>query len=78
VKGVIFINNLFNNREILGVYGYTGKPDDDGYLSSAFGQQFVPQQIDPKSFNDLYRIYANDPNRLNYARTINFSLEFNF
>jgi hypothetical protein len=78
VKGVVMINNLFNTREILGVYGYTGKPDDNGYLSSAFGQQFVPQQIDPQSYTDLYKIYMNDPNRYNYARTINLSLEFNF
>ncbi|MES2704290.1 MAG: carboxypeptidase regulatory-like domain-containing protein [Bacteroidota bacterium] len=78
IRAVVMVNNLFNTREILGVYGYTGRPDDNGYLASALGQTFVPQQISPQSYTDLYRIYANNPDNLNFARTINFSLEFNF
>ena len=78
LKAIISVNNLLNTREVLGVYGYTGKANDDGYLSSPFGQQYVPQQINPASFTTLYKIYMNDPGRYNYARTINFALEFNF
>ena len=78
IKAYIFVQNLFNIQDITGVYGYTGKPGDDGYLASAFGQTYVPQQINPKSFAALYSIYANDPSHYNYARTINFGLEFNF
>jgi hypothetical protein len=85
IKAILMVNNLFNTREILGVYGYTGRPDDNGYLTSALGQRFVPQQVNPQSFTDLYSVYLLGPNRingsaayLNYARTINFSLEFNF
>ncbi len=50
LKGIIQVNNLLNTKDILGVYGYTGKPDDNGYLSSAYGAQFVPQQINPASY----------------------------
>lgn len=78
IKAIVMVNNLFNTREILSVYGYTGRPDDNGYLTSALGQTYVPQQINPQSYTDLYTIYMRDPARLNYARTINFSLEFNF
>ncbi len=78
VKAIVMINNLFNTREIMGVHGFTGRTDDNGYLVSSFGQQFVPQQINPQSYIDLYKIYQNNPGFLNYARTVNFSLEFNF
>ncbi len=78
VKAIIQINNLLQTRDVLSVYGYTGRSDDDGYLASAYGQQYVPQQINPQSYSDLLRIYQNDPTKLNYARTISFALDFNF
>lgn len=78
LKAILMINNLLNTREVLGVHGYTGRTDDNGYLVSPFGQQFVPQQVDPRSYTDLYTIFMNNPGFLNYARTVGFSLEFNF
>ncbi len=78
IKAYVFIQNVFNIQDITGVYGYTGKPGDDGYLASSFGQQYVPQQVNPQSYAALYSLYANDPSHYNYARTINFGLEFNF
>ncbi len=78
LKGILQVNNLLNTRDILGVYPYSGKPDDDGYLSSPFGQQAIPQQINPQSYVDLYRILNNAPGNYNYARTISLALEFNF
>jgi len=78
LKGILQINNVLQTRDILGVYGYTGRPDDNGYLASPFGQQYVPQQINPQSYTDLYKIAINNPGLLNYARTISLALEFNF
>lgn len=78
IKAILIVNNLLNTREVLGVHGFTGRPDDNGYLTSTFGKTFVPQQINPQSFTDLYRIYMNDPAHYNFARTINFALEFTF
>ena len=78
IKGILQVNNLLQTRDILGVYGFTGKPDDNGYLASSYGQQFVPQQTDPQSFTDLYKISINSPGRINFARTISLALEFNF
>ena len=78
LKAIIQVNNLLNTRDILGVYGYTGKPGDNGYLTSAYGQQFVPQQVNPASYSTLYTIAYNNPYNLNYARTISFALQFDF
>jgi hypothetical protein len=78
LKAIVMVNNLFNTREILGVHGFTGRTDDNGYLVSTFGQQFVPQQVNPQSYIDLYNIYQNAPGFLNFARTASFALEFNF
>ena len=78
LKAILTVNNLLNTRDVLGVYGYTGKPNDNGYLSSSYGQQYVPQQISPASYATLYSIYINNPGYYNYARTVNFALQFNF
>ena len=78
LRAYVFFQNLLNIQDITGVYGYTGKPNDDGYIASSFGQQYVPQQVSPKSFIALYNLYVNDPGHYNYARTVNFGLEFNF
>ena len=32
------VSNLLDTRNIIGVYRVTGSPEDDGYLSSQFGQ----------------------------------------
>jgi Carboxypeptidase regulatory-like domain/TonB-dependent Receptor Plug Domain len=78
LKAILQVNNLLNTRDILSVYGYTGKPNDNGYLASPYGQQFVPQQVNPSSYTTLYTISENSPYNYNYARTISFALEFNF
>lgn len=74
----MYVQNLLNTREILGVYGYTGRPDDDGFLTSSYGAQTIPQQINPQSYVDMYKISHNNPGFYNYARTINFGVEYNF
>ena len=61
-----WVENLLNNRIIQGVYGYTGLPDDDGYLNSPQGQQYIAEQINQQSFIDLYSVKMN--NQRNYAR----------
>lgn len=77
LSAFIYVQNLLNTREVLGVYGYTGRPDDNGFLTSSFGKVAIPQQINPQSYVDLYNVNLNG-NNLNYARTINFGLEYNF
>ena len=78
LKAIFTVNNLLNTRDVLGVYGYTGKPDDNGVLTSPYGRQTVPQQVSPQAYSDMYSILYNDPAHLNYARTMSLAVEFNF
>ncbi|MBI1307142.1 MAG: hypothetical protein GC181_11120 [Bacteroidetes bacterium] len=61
----LWIQNLLNNRIIQSVYGYTGLPNDDGYLNSPAGQTYIQEQVNQQSFIDLYSIKMND--QTNYA-----------
>ncbi len=71
--------NLFNTRNILGVYNYTGNPDDDGYLASAQGQLYVNNNPSTAaSFTDQYNIYINNPNNYGKPRTIRIGVLLDF
>jgi outer membrane receptor protein involved in Fe transport len=70
--------NLFNTRNVLGVYRYTGLPDDDGYLASDIGQQDISFQISPESYVDLYTVAMMNPGSFSRPRTIRLGMNFNF
>ena len=70
------IQNLFNFKNILYVYDYTGNPDDDGFLSSAEYQQVINSQIYVPSYINYYTMTVQDP--YNYSRPIRASLGLQF
>jgi hypothetical protein len=70
--------NLLNTQNIVGVYAYSGLPNDDGYLNSAIAQQNIPGQIDPRSFVDLYNLKVNSPFNYSTARRMRLGIMFNF
>ncbi len=72
------ILNLLNTKNIVGVYPYTGNPDDDGYLSAPEWQRQINSQIDPQAFRDLYGVRVNFPGNYSQPRFIRFGLMFNF
>lgn len=76
----VLVNNLLNTRDILEVDRYTGRPDDDGYLSHPQGQQNANIQFNPQSYVDLYsaNLIGIGGGRLNLPRRINVGLNFNF
>lgn len=74
----MMIENLFNADNIVSVYRYTGNADDDGYLSSAEGQQYVSQQINPASFYDQYTVKVNNPDNYVRPRLIKLGMQVNF
>lgn len=55
------IENLFNFQNVFNVYSYTGKPDDDGFLSSPEYQHFIDNQLNPDSYRLLYQLQLYDP-----------------
>ena len=70
------IQNLFNFKNIISVYDYTGNPDDDGYLSAAAYQQQINSQIYVPSYVNYYEMRVQNP--YNYSRPFRASLGIQF
>lgn len=80
VNVYVLVNNLLNTRDILFVDRYTGRPDDDGYLSHPQGIQTTNNQYNRQSFVDLYsaNLIGLGGARVNLPRRINLGLNLNF
>ncbi len=70
--------NLLNTKNIIGVYTYSGLPDNNGFLQSGIGQQTIATQFSPASFVDLYTIKANSPFNFSLPRRLRLGIIFNF
>jgi outer membrane receptor protein involved in Fe transport len=73
-----YAKNLLNYRDIVNVYGYTGRPDDDGFLASPQGQTVISAQVDPASFTSYYNLAMLSPYNYGAPRTILVGLRLNF
>ena len=75
----ITVNNLFDLRNIVGVFSVTGNPDDNGYLTDPETQSVINQQLDPSAYRDLYSIYLSNAT-WNYSqpRMIKLGLTYQF
>lgn len=80
VNVYVLINNLLNTRDVLDVDGFTGRPDDDGYLSHPQGIQTANNQYNRQSYIDLYsaNLIGIGGERINLPRRINLGLNLNF
>ncbi len=70
----LLAQNLLDTRNIIRNYPYTGNADDDGYLSSPIGQQDLGNQINPRSYEDLYMAYIGQGFDPSGALLSNYSL----
>ena len=70
------IQNLFNFKNVISVYDYTGNADDDGYLSAAAYQQQINSQIYVPSYVNYYEMRVQNP--YNYSRPFRASLGIQF
>ena len=79
IKADITVNNLFNIRNVLGVFAVTGNPEDNGYLTDPEMQQVINAQLDPQAYRDIYTIVQKN-GTWNYSspRTIRVSVSYNF
>ncbi len=76
-----YIQNIFNFKNVLGVYGYTGSTDDDGFLSSPLGIQTINTKAAglQESYVDMYNwLLYNQPGFFNTPRRITLGLSYNF
>ncbi|HPL04230.1 MAG TPA: carboxypeptidase regulatory-like domain-containing protein [Bacteroidales bacterium] len=72
------ISNLLNTKNVLGVYSYTGNPDDDGFLNYADYQTSINTQNDVEAFRNYYSMYINSPYNYSTPRTIRLGVQFGF
>ena len=79
ITAAVTVNNLFDIRNIVGVFAVTGNPEDNGYLTDPESQRVINSYIDPQAFRDIYTITLRN-GTWNYSspRTIKLSLSYNF
>lgn len=73
------INNLFDIRNIRGVFPVTGNPEDNGYLTDPETQQIINAYLDPQAFRDIYSIVLrNGTWQYSSPRTFRLTLTYQF
>lgn len=72
------VNNILDTENILSVYGFTGNPDDDGYLNSSVGQTVAKEQINQDTYELLYGYKVDSPYNLSRPRTVRLGLTLGF
>lgn len=72
------ITNIFNIKNILYVYDYTGNPDDDGFLSAAEYQAYIQSQTDVNSYTNYYNMFMRDPSNYSRPTQVSLGLQFGF
>jgi len=78
LNAFLYVQNVLNVRDVLTVYGYTGRPDDNGYMTSAQGMVLANTQTSPQAYKDIYSININNPTNYNLPRRMTIGLSFNF
>jgi len=72
--------NLLDTKNVINVYAATGVPDDDGYIASAAGQDYVNSlpvsQQDP--YVDMYAMKVVNPNNYSLPRRMRLGLQIDF
>ena len=72
------ILNVFNTKNVIELYRYTGDPDDDGYLSDPGSQAGIDNYQDPQSFKDLYTSKIANPAHYSIPRRIRIGITLDF
>jgi hypothetical protein len=54
------ITNVLNTKNITGVFGVTGDPDDNGYLTDPETQTVIEGQLNEASYRNYYSMYLNN------------------
>jgi hypothetical protein len=72
------VSNLLNAKNVIGVYEYTGNPDDDGFLNFADYQTAIGTQNDEEAYRNYYAMYINSPYNYSLPRTIRLGVQFTF
>lgn len=72
------VDNLFDRRNVVNVYTYTGRADNDGRI---YDQTVDPDGDGPltvEDVNNYYRLLSEDPQNYSAPRQVRVGFEFNF
>lgn len=72
------VMNIFNFKNVIYVYEYTGNPDDDGYLTASEYQQQINSQVSVASYTDYYRMLIRDPYNYTMPTRVRLGVSFSF
>lgn len=75
---VLLVRNIFDIRNVDGVYAVTGNAEDNGYLTDPETQTLINSSLDPQSFRDLYAISMQSGWNYTNWRTFNLQLIYSF
>jgi outer membrane receptor protein involved in Fe transport len=78
ITAYLDISNIFNFKNIVNVYTYTGNPDDDGVLASEQFQQLINSQIYVPSFVNYYNMAMRNPYNYSSPTTLTLGIQFGF
>ena len=73
------VNNVLNTKNITGVFGVTGDPDDNGYLTDPETQTLIQAQLDEAAYRNYYEMYLNNAS-YNYSipRRVEIGVSYQF
>ncbi|MCC5917727.1 MAG: carboxypeptidase regulatory-like domain-containing protein [Cryomorphaceae bacterium] len=74
----IQILNVFNNRNVLNVYNFTGAADDDGYITSNRARDVIAQSVSAQAFADLYTARMTNPFNFSLPRRVRLGIMWTF
>lgn len=74
----LWVQNVFNNINALGVYRYTGSAYDDGYINSGQAEATLRAATNAQSLVDLYNIRMVDPGSFALPRLTRLGLALYF
>jgi hypothetical protein len=75
VNVYLWIENVFNRKNVLTVYSGTGLPDNDGWFTTQTGQTWANNN-GPAAVA-LYNYLQNDPANYGTPRTVRLGAQFN-
>ncbi|MFN8153797.1 MAG: carboxypeptidase-like regulatory domain-containing protein [Bacteroidia bacterium] len=74
----LWVQNLLNTQNVVGVYRATGNATDDGFISSPDGQQLAASQISQQAFVDQYYMKIQNPDNYSLPRRTRLGVRFDF
>ena len=79
LNAAVTVRNLFDIRNVTGVFSVTGNPSDNGYLTDPETQSVINSYLDPQSYRDMYAIMlSNNYWHWSSPRTIRLTLTYQF